>query len=158
MGSAAGRVGVNVSEFSCLGEAATQEASCTSEGVPVCARVCIASVYLLECMVLMHFVCGLLCVRPWQRAAGIYTADIQHTHTRVYAHTHTSTPRTSSRCLRYFIRARHGWCPGPTQRAHSGVRTFTRRQPTSSPPDWPSPPPALLCYQRLSEEEQLLCT
>lgn len=54
----------------------------------------------------------------------------------------------SSRCLQYFITARHGWCPGPTQRAHSGVRTFTHRRPTSNPPNWPFPP---LHYSALSE-------
>lgn len=62
------------------------------------------------------------------------------------ARTHAGT-RMSSRCLQYFITARHGWCPGLTQRAHSGVRTFTHRRPTSNPPNWPFPP-ALLCFIR----------
>lgn len=99
----------------------------------MCVSKCV-----FECMVLMHFVCECLCACPLQRAAGIYTADIQLTR---------ACTQLSSRCLQYFISARHGWCPGWTQRAHSGVRTFTPRQPTSNPPNWPFPP-ALLCFIR----------
>lgn len=72
-----------------------------------------------------------------------YSSLVQaHTCTRTHAHT-----QTDSCCLQDFISARHGWCPGPTQRAHSGVRTLTLRQPTSNPPIGPFPP-ALLCFIR----------
>lgn len=80
-----------------------------------------------------------------KKLQGLHSRHTAHAraHTHACVHTHT---QTSSPCLQYFISARHGWCPGPTQRAHSGVRTLARWQPTSNPAN--SPPPALLCFIR----------
>lgn len=76
-------VSVNMAQFSCLGRIQHRKpAAYKYQCAHTCAYACVsASVYLKECMVLMHSVCECLCM---SLAAGFYAADIQltcvHTH------------------------------------------------------------------------------
>lgn len=55
--------------------------------------------------------------------------------------------------LRYFISARHGWCPGPTQRARSWVKSFTHLNLKTGPCSCGF----LFSLRRLSVSKEQLC-
>lgn len=81
------------------------------------------------------FVCmgvRLICVgnslSGWMSLAKNCTDLNRASRSTVYMCTHTLS---RCLCLQYFISARHGWCPGPTQRARSQVNSFTHKHCTS---------------------------
>lgn len=115
----------------------------------VCAYTWRCTFSWYGCMVLIYSTCGLVRVLLYvlgEELQGFKQAQ-QTYSTRAHTHTHS---------LWYFISARHGWCPGPTQRAHSRVKSFRDKRSTSILKIGPFPPQLSLFYQRLSEEEEQL--
>lgn len=104
-------------------EDTAQEASCSLIQCLLLAYTCVCSgfVCVYDFNVLRKYVdeCLSGCVSLSKSCRDLNRPSSTHTHIPLFL------------CLGYFISARHGWCPGPTQRACSEVKSFTHKHCTS---------------------------